>query len=59
MYTPPVLKLLICGLLERALLEERAPDRLGAARLTGCAVLAHPEALTASDRSPVWAQFEV
>ena len=59
MYTPPVLKLLIYGLLERALLEERAPDRLGAARLTGCAVLAHPEALTASDRSPVWAQFEV
>ncbi len=30
-----------------------------AARLTGCAVLAHPEVLTVSDHSPVWAQFEV
>ena len=30
-----------------------------AARLTGCAVPAHPEVLSASDHSPVWAQFEV
>jgi endonuclease/exonuclease/phosphatase family metal-dependent hydrolase len=30
-----------------------------AARLTGCAVVAHPDVLTASDHSPVWAQFEL
>ena len=30
-----------------------------ATRLRGCAVVAHPEVLSASDHSPVWAQFEV